>query len=159
MNAVSEFNQRACELFGRPLVQGFANEYGAKLARLFHPLRLQRWAFSDLNPATWWLAPAAEAVKANRKALPPTVPARKAEAMASELVSASLDCQRSLRDAAGEAAFFETYGNLSAFYFGTQPEATTPALATDPRQLSFVRRRWRRSTRAGTPKRWPASAS
>ena len=50
VNAVSEFNQRAYELFGRPLVQAFANEYGAKLSREFHPLRLQRWAFSDLNP-------------------------------------------------------------------------------------------------------------
>ncbi len=28
----------------------FANEYGAKLSRVFHPLRFQRWAFSDLNP-------------------------------------------------------------------------------------------------------------
>src|SRR5678815_4344411 len=34
MNAISEFNQRAYELFGRPLVQATANEYGAKLARL-----------------------------------------------------------------------------------------------------------------------------
>ena len=49
-NAVSEFNQRAYELFGRPLVKALANEYGAKLSREFHPLRLQRWAFSDLNP-------------------------------------------------------------------------------------------------------------
>ena len=46
---VSEFNQRAYELFGRPLVQALGNEYGAKLSREFHPLRFQRWAFSDLN--------------------------------------------------------------------------------------------------------------
>jgi pimeloyl-ACP methyl ester carboxylesterase len=51
MNTVSEFNQRAYELFGRPLVKAMSNEYSAKLARLLHPLRLQRWAFSDLNPA------------------------------------------------------------------------------------------------------------
>ena len=50
LRVVSEFNQRAYELFGRPLVKAFANEYGAKLARDFHPLRLQRWAISDLNP-------------------------------------------------------------------------------------------------------------
>ena len=30
--------------------EAFANEYGAKLSREFHPLRFQRWAFSDLNP-------------------------------------------------------------------------------------------------------------
>ena len=39
VKAVAEFNQRAYELFGRPLVQAFANEYGAKLSRQFHPLR------------------------------------------------------------------------------------------------------------------------
>jgi pimeloyl-ACP methyl ester carboxylesterase len=138
MNAISEFNQRAYELFGRPLVQGIANEYGAKLSRLFHPLRLQRWAFSDLNPALAWLGPAAEAVKANRQALPATDPARKAEATISELISASLDCQRGLRDAIGEASFFEIYGNLSAFYFGGRPEAAAGKPAANPRELSFV---------------------
>ena len=33
VNAVAEFNQRAYELFGRPVVKAFANEYGAKLSR------------------------------------------------------------------------------------------------------------------------------
>jgi hypothetical protein len=33
VNAIAEFNQRAYELFGRPLVKAFANEYGAKMAR------------------------------------------------------------------------------------------------------------------------------
>ena len=69
VNAVSEFNQRAYELFGRPLVKALSNEYGAKLSRAFHPLRAQRWAISDLNPLLWWLAPAAQAVKAQRQAL------------------------------------------------------------------------------------------
>ena len=69
VKAVAEFNQRAYELFGRPLVQALSNEYGAKLSREFHPLRLQRWAISDLNPWLWWLAPAAQAVKAQRQAL------------------------------------------------------------------------------------------
>src|SRR4029453_3401114 len=71
MNAVSEFNQRAYELFGRPLVQAMSNEYGAKLARLLHPLRLQRWAFSDLNPLLWWLPPAAGGGKAPTRGRPP----------------------------------------------------------------------------------------
>ena len=47
---VSEFNQRAYELFGRPLVKALANEYGAKLSREFHPLRFQRWAFPTSIP-------------------------------------------------------------------------------------------------------------
>ena len=93
-SVVSEFNQRAYELFGRPLVQAFANEYGAKLSREFHPLRFQRWALSDLNPLLWWLAPAAQAVKAQRQALGPDDPARKVESTVAEVTSACLDFGR-----------------------------------------------------------------
>jgi len=140
VNAVSEFNQRAYELFGRPLVKAMANEYGAKLAREFHPLRWQRWAFSDLNPWLWWLAPAAEAVKAQRQAVGPDDPARKAESRVSELTNASLDGYRDLRDAVAEATFFQIYGNLFAFYLGDERdgEAKTPRM--DPRELPFVRK-------------------
>jgi pimeloyl-ACP methyl ester carboxylesterase len=140
VNAVSEFNQRAYELFGRPLVKAMANEYGAKLAREFHPLRWQRWAFSDLNPWLWWLAPAAEAVKAQRQALGPDEPAREAESRVSELASASLDYQRDLRDALAESTFFQIYGNLFTFYLGDERdgEADTPRM--DPREIPFVRK-------------------
>ena len=151
MNAVSEFNQRAYELFGRPLVKAMSNEYSAKLARLMHPLRMQRWAFSDLNPLLCWLAPAAQAVKANRQALAVDDPARKAESLASELVSASLDCQRGLRDAVGEASFFQIYGNLSAFYFSAEREAALAQPAVPDRELSFVKKALASIDKGGYP--------
>ena len=66
--AMSEFNQRAYELFAQPFVQSLGNEVTAKVSRQFHPLRFQRWAFSDLNPWLAWLGPAAQAVKAQRQA-------------------------------------------------------------------------------------------
>ena len=140
VNAVSEFNQRAYELFGRPLVQALSNEYAAKLSREFHPLRWQRWLFSDLNPWLWWLAPTAEAVKAQRQALGSEDPARKLESALSELTSASLDCYRALRDTGAEAAFFQIYGNLFAFYLSDErgTEAETPRV--DPRELPFVKK-------------------
>ncbi|HSQ09773.1 MAG TPA: DUF3141 domain-containing protein [Burkholderiaceae bacterium] len=138
---VSEFNQRAYELFGRPLVKALANEYGAKLSREFHPLRYQRWAFSDLNPFLGWLAPAAQAVKAQRQALASDHPARQIEATASEMLSASVDCYRALRDTVAEATFFQIYGNLFEFYLGEgeagDPETVAPAL--DARELPFVK--------------------
>ena len=139
VKVVSEFNQRAYELFGRPVVKALANEYGAKLSRAFHPLRLQRWAISDLNPLLWWLAPAAQAVKAQRQALGPDHPARKVDSTMSEVTSASLDCYRALRDAAGEAAFFQTYGNLFAFYLGDKQADEPNAPRVDPRELPFVK--------------------
>ncbi|GIL05390.1 MAG: hypothetical protein BroJett031_19100 [Betaproteobacteria bacterium] len=136
--AVSEFNQRAYELFGRPAIQAVANEYGAKLSREFHPLRFQRWAVSDLNPFLWWLAPAAEAVKAQRQALEPEHAARRLEAAAAEITSACLDYGRALRDAIAEATFFQIYGNIFAAYFGDEP-AEESKRHVDSRQLPFVK--------------------
>jgi pimeloyl-ACP methyl ester carboxylesterase len=138
-NVVAEYNQRTYELFGRPLVQSFANEYGAKLSRLFHPLRLQRWAFSDLNPSLWWLAPAAQAVKAQRQALGPDDPARRVESTVAEITSACLDLGRALRDTAAEATFFQVYGNIFAAYLGEERAAGTEAQPADPRELPFVK--------------------
>jgi pimeloyl-ACP methyl ester carboxylesterase len=135
---VSEFNQRAYELVGRPLVQAAASEPAAALARALHPLRLQRWAFSDLNPALWWLAPAAAMVKAQRQPVADDDPWRRLESVTSELTSAALDCYRGLRDAVAEAAFFQVYGNLHAFTADDARSADAPAQPVDPRRTPLV---------------------
>jgi len=139
VSAVAEFNQRAYELFGRPLVNAVSNEYLAKLSREFHPNRFQRWAFSDFNPALWWLGPAAEAVKAQRRVLDASDPARKAESAVSALTSASLDCYRALRDAVSESTFFQIYGNLYALYLSEDAAAEATARPLDVRELPFVK--------------------
>ena len=140
VNVVAELNQRLYELFGRPLVKALANDYGAKLSREFHPLRFQRWIFSDLNPSLWWLKPTAEAVKAQRRTVGADDPARKAESMISEVTNASLDFYRALRDAVSEAAFFQIYGNLYAFYLSDDHGADLVAPRVDPRELPFVKK-------------------
>ncbi len=121
--AMSEFNQRAYELFAQPFVQAMSNEVTAKVSRQFHPLRFQRWAFSDLNPWLAWLGPAAQAVKAQRKAADPDNPGGRLEKMVSEAVSASLDYYREVRDATSEATFFQTYGNVFSLYLADKHEA------------------------------------
>jgi len=141
VEAVAEMNQRAYELFARPLVQATANEFTAKLARQFHPMRLQRWAISDLNPWLWWLGPAAGAVKARRQAAGPDHPFRQAEKIASECISAGLDYYRDVRDAASEAAFFQIYGSMFSLYLadGREAEEGAQARPADPRELPFVK--------------------
>jgi hypothetical protein len=136
---ISEFNQRAYELFVQPIVQATSNEFTAKLARQLHPLRAQRWAISDFNPWLSWLGPAAEMVKAQRKTLPADAPARKWEKMGSEIRSASLDYYREMRDATSEAAFFQTYGNVFSLYLADKHEAEAEAEGVcDPRELPVV---------------------
>ena len=139
MQVVSEFNQRAYELFGRPVVQALATEEGAKLSRAIHPLRAQRWALSDLNPWVWWLSPTARTVAENRRTASPENYMRKLESTASELLSASLDCYRALRDAFGEAAFFQIYGSLFSLSGGGQPAPDTTERPVNPRELPYVK--------------------
>ena len=138
VSKVSEFNQRAYELFARPLVQSLGNETAAKVGRTLQPLRVQRWALSDLNPWLWWLGPAAESVKKQRQAVAADEPTRKVERMVSEMVSASLDYYRGVRDAFSEAAFFALYGNMLSLYDAPAPLKAAPAEAA-PRDLPFVR--------------------
>jgi len=137
---ISEFNQRAYELFAQPLVQAGASAYGAQLSRELHPLRMQRYSVSDANPWLWWLGPLAEAVRAQRQSASPEQVWRRSERMGSELISASLDYYRDLRDAVSEAAFFLLYGNLFAFYLADREsgKAVVQAQAGDPRALPFV---------------------
>ncbi|WP_460902920.1 DUF3141 domain-containing protein [Paraburkholderia jirisanensis] len=141
---VSGFNQRAYELFAQPFVQAWSNETSAALLRQFHPLRAQRWMFSDMNPWLAWLGPAANAVRAARGEAEHVSPMREAEHRGAEMISASLDFYRALRDAATESIFFGIYGNLfSAYAADKEPaheghEVHAP-LAGDPRELPFVK--------------------
>ncbi len=139
--ALSEFNQRAYELFAQPLVQSMSNEVTAKLSRQMHPLRLQRWAFSDLNPWLAWLEPAAQMVKAQRQPVAAGNPGNTIQKMVSEGISASLDYYREIRDANSEAAFFQTYGNVFSLYMADKHQAKGVEATgmTEPRELPFVR--------------------
>lgn len=139
--ALSEFTQRAYELFMQPYVQQASNETTAHLLRDFHPLRFQRWAFSDLNPWLRWLKPAADMVRAHRQPADDIEPWRKLERRGSDIVSASLDCFRAMRDASIESLFFSLYTQPAMLHFGEQyrdRHAAAPA-AADPRDLPFVK--------------------
>jgi hypothetical protein len=136
--AVSGFNQRAYELFAQPFVQAMSNEFLAATIRRFHPLRVQRWAFSDWNPWLAWLPGAAQLAKETRQALPADHPLRSAEASLAELASATLEYQRALRDAFTEALFFHVYGNLFSLYIADR-EPAPAAQPADPRELPVVK--------------------
>ncbi|WP_205964509.1 DUF3141 domain-containing protein [Ramlibacter agri] len=139
VNAVSEFNQRAYELFAQPTVQAMATDWGGKLQRDFHPLRFQRWSISDLNPFLWWLPAAAEGVRSQRRAMGADHPLRRSEKAMAEITSAALDYQRAIRDAISEASFFQVYGNLFSVLLADKQEAQAAQPMQDPRELPVVK--------------------
>jgi pimeloyl-ACP methyl ester carboxylesterase len=138
---ISEFNQRAYELFLQPMIQSTSNEFTAKLRRQFHPLRFQRWSLSDLNPWLAWVGPAAEMVKEHRQPVEQDNAALKLEKAMSATISASLEYYRAVRDAASEAAFFQTYGNVFSLYVADKraAEQSKTQPITEPRELPFVK--------------------
>jgi len=136
--AVSEFNQRAYELFLQPFIQSTSDEFSAGMIRDLHPLRVQRWALSDFNPWLAWLPGAAQYVKEHRQALPAGNPLRRAEASLVDLASATLEYHRSLVDAFTEVLFFHVYGNLFSLFIADR-EPAPAAQPTDPRELPIVK--------------------
>jgi hypothetical protein len=138
--AISEFNQRAYELFLQPFVQSMSNEFTAKMQRQFHPLRAQRWALSDLNPWLGWVAPVAEMVRAQRRPIAKDNAALKMEKVGSAAISASLEYYRAMRDAVSEAEFFQTYGNVFSLYIADKAEAEAAGEPiAEGRELPFVK--------------------
>jgi len=121
----AEFNQRLYEAFLQPIVQRMSSDFTAKLARFFHPLRVQHWALSDMNPWLAWMGGAAALVKTNRHAAGNEQPLRQMEQAMSELISASLDYYCDVRDAVSGAAFFLMYGNIFSMQLAKQFEAAS----------------------------------
>src|SRR5574340_1271193 len=107
---ISDFNQRAYELFAQPWVQALTSEAGADWGRKLHPMRLEQSLPSDVNPWMAWVAPAAAAVREARQPAADESPFKALERAGSEWISASLDLYRDLRDAASEAQFFTAFG-------------------------------------------------
>jgi pimeloyl-ACP methyl ester carboxylesterase len=136
--ALSDFNQRAYELFAQPFVRAMSNDLSARLLRVFHPLRVQNWALSSSNPWMAWLEPAAQAVREHRQPLDDSDPWRRVESADAELISSALDLYRGLRDAATEAGFFSVYANMYSLYLADRTPSQAESKTPDPRALPFV---------------------
>jgi hypothetical protein len=130
-------------------VQSLGTEASTRVARMMHPLRAERWAVSNLNPWLWWLEPAANSVKAQRRPIDRDQRFARAEALAAEVIGAGWDYLRDLRDANSEAAFFHLYGGLVALRDARQ----TPAPSASSAHGDEQRRRdvLTRATQGGFP--------
>ena len=135
---VSALGEKAYSLMVRPFVRSLMNEPMAELCRTFHPLRVQHWAFSDLNPWMWPLPAWASAVKGARQVAPPENSYRRVEKATSEMTIAGFDLFRDLRDAMSEALFFQLYGPPALMGVVEEAESGASATTADARQLPLV---------------------
>ena len=108
---VSEVNQQLYDRFASPVLKTMANETSAKLLRESNPARVERWWFSDLNPAMAWVQSAADAVRQQRQPVSADNPLLKAEREVSGRIEQVLDQFRDSRDEAMERLFKALYGS------------------------------------------------
>ena len=149
---MSVLNEKAYALYGRPLVKAMVNETTAELGRTLHPLRVQHWSLSDLNPMMWPLSAMAAAARANRKPVSNENLFHRLEEAWSEMISGSWDLYRDLRDAACESAFFQIYGSMLALGISGDVKAgTAPEAKPDPRDLPFIQEVLARVDQGGYP--------
>ncbi len=152
---VSLMNEKIYSLYARPLVRSMVNETTAQMGRTLHPLRMQRWLLSDLNPMMWPLKAMAPYVRQNRKPAASDNAFRVLEGAWSQAITGSLNFYRDMRDAATESAFFQIYGSLvaSGVAPGAEGETRTglPPAAADLRELPYVKAALAAIDRGGYP--------
>lgn len=131
---VSEFNARMYECFVSPWVRMMSNEWSASLMRQFHPLRLQRYLWSDLNPFTWALPVVAKQIAEVTRPVPADNPMRWLQELFSESIEGLFDSARDMRDATLENAFHFVYGLLDAAHVGERLAQPAREVAVPPEE-------------------------
>ena len=141
--AVARASEALTELYestARPLVQAAITPAVAEAGRAMHPMRLRRSAYASTNPFMSWVPGAAEAVRAERRAVDESNPFRLAELAWADLIESGLDRMRDARELATETAFFALWANpLAAWYGAPRAAVRKPPPPGDLSELPEVR--------------------
>jgi tellurite resistance protein len=109
--AVSEANDAFYRQWVQPWVRALVTPWSAEALRQLHPLRMQRYACSDLNPWLWPLTFWSGQTSRNRKPVTDDNPFVQAETWFSDAMTAALNCYRDIRDRSQEWLFKSIYAN------------------------------------------------
>ncbi|HSO20949.1 MAG TPA: DUF3141 domain-containing protein, partial [Desulfosarcina sp.] len=109
--ALSRFNDRFYRLILRPWIIPWTTEFTAEILRQWHPLRLTRYGFSDLNPLMGPVRLLAQNTVRQRRPAAPDNPFLSMQAMLADTISYGLNLYRDLRDTAMESWFYALFDN------------------------------------------------
>ena len=108
---VSEINDQLYQTFVSPWVRALVNPCTAEALKWLHPMRMNRYLFSEsFNPWMRGVAALAGVIAKNRTALPQNLPFLKLERQAIECTSQAIEQATRSRDAAEERVFSLIYG-------------------------------------------------
>jgi pimeloyl-ACP methyl ester carboxylesterase len=110
--AVSETNDWLYNTFVSPWVKMFSTETSAEIMKQLHPLRVNKYIFSDkINPFMLTFKTLAPVVKRNRSPVSPDNPFLALEKNVSDNIVTILDTYQNMRDHFDETLFFAIYEN------------------------------------------------
>ncbi len=111
MARASEVNLALYRAYVQPFVRAWSQPWMTDALRQLHPLRMQYELLADSNPAMAPIKEAAARVRENRRPAGPGNPFVAMQETASQMIVASLDAWRDLRDSAQENLFLALYGS------------------------------------------------
>jgi Protein of unknown function (DUF3141) len=117
--AVSRMNDGLYNTFASPWVKMFSTPTSAEIMKQLHPLRVNKYIFSDqINPCMLIFKTLAEVVKKNRSPVSPDNPFTVLEKSVSDTIVTLLDSYQRIRDHFEETLFFAIYDNpwMKLFY-------------------------------------------
>ncbi len=122
--AVSEMNDSLYNNFVSPWVKMFSTEKSAKIMKELHPLRVNKYIFSEkINPLMQIFKTLYPIVKKNRRPVSADNPFLAVEKNVSASIVSVLNAYQGTRDSFDEAMFFAVYENpLMKFIFPGLPE-------------------------------------
>ncbi|MBF0111190.1 MAG: DUF3141 domain-containing protein [Desulfamplus sp.] len=109
--AISSFNDKLYQDFVSPWVRSCASDLSAEIMRQMHPLRIERYLYSDMNPMMLPLKNIAEIVKASRFKTKKDNVFSEMEKHVSSMIVNTLELYRQNRDSLFETMFYSMYGN------------------------------------------------
>jgi tellurite resistance protein len=120
--AISEANDALYRTWMRPWVRALTTPWSAEMLRQLHPLRLQRYAWSDLNPCLWPLSAWASQVKQNRRPVSADNVFVAMETGFADKLVATLNLYRDIWGGLQELLFKSIYTNpWITFWWGQRP--------------------------------------
>jgi pimeloyl-ACP methyl ester carboxylesterase len=140
VSRLSRLNAELYDLFARPALRALSNANTARFNSDAMPIRAQRFAMSDLNPAMSQVASLAQAAKSYRKKAAADNPFAQWERTMADLTTQWLDAATDLRDGWVETWFYATYGTPLMRALGAgEPKRMSEVPGTDLRAVPEVR--------------------
>jgi len=154
---VSEFNDRVYRSFLSPWVRAWTTELSAEMTRWLHPLRLQRYSVSDMNPLLRHLGAAAAQVRVHRKAAREGNPFSACERALSGFIEDWFNFYRDCRDRGQESLFRAVYGHEALHYSSIAAGTIRAMTGENELEMSWkdyetwLRQRWLEAADRGGP--------